>query len=527
MYAASENGHVSGSSVPTTRTAEVHARIRSSLAYWELKHKVREEILKGTSPADTIRKELPELVQGLGFEPELQRLIESTAATIIPAQSPLQSKQNASTSTSTSSPSPSIRAQAQTLWESRLAASLQVVAREQLSPFIRQRRSHSRPHPRERFDDGSEWAPVRPAWTPSDLLELLSRCHEGNAALISPWRMVAVPVAVPTTAALRECMYALRPACRQWGWDEQSRPSWADESCKVGRRAIVTGTVAAAREYSLYGLPPSLRCSLWMQMLGVVVDARGLLEFEQLQGALDSWELLSDDLVLLDTLAIGNDPSYFIFEAFVTTVALCLSRDPRLRSLCSAAVTPPLVSSRSGSLSAPFPPSGFVPGEGWALLVAPLSYVCRTEAEAFHLHRALFARYWCKLQVVNCEGGILSLCVLAEDLFRRAAPSACYHLIQLGIQPLSLIFPWLSNAFTSYLEPAQCLQLWDRVVAFDRLDILAVAAAAILDFRKTALESCEDREQVDALITDMSTVSIVPLLQDFLFSQPDEIGGSL
>ena len=52
---------------------------------------------------------------------------------------------------------------------------------------------------------------------------------------------------------------------------------------------------------------------------------------------------------------------------------------------------------------------------------------------------------------------------------------------------LRLAFKWLIRAFSGYLASEQVLLLWDRVLAYNSTDILAVLAVAIFSFRRSNL----------------------------------------
>ena len=52
---------------------------------------------------------------------------------------------------------------------------------------------------------------------------------------------------------------------------------------------------------------------------------------------------------------------------------------------------------------------------------------------------------------------------------------------------LRLAFKWLIRAFSGYLSSEQVLLLWDRVLAYNSMDILAVLAVAIFSFRRSNL----------------------------------------
>jgi hypothetical protein len=68
--------------------------------------------------------------------------------------------------------------------------------------------------------------------------------------------------------------------------------------------------------------------------------------------------------------------------------------------------------------------------------------------------------------------------------------------VELDIQPLSIAFKWILYWFVGVLEPAQVLDLWDRILAYESMDYLAITAAALFSFQKNELLSCTDRESV-------------------------------
>jgi hypothetical protein len=63
----------------------------------------------------------------------------------------------------------------------------------------------------------------------------------------------------------------------------------------------------------------------------------------------------------------------------------------------------------------------------------------------------------------------------------------------------------------------QVLMLWDRLWAFDSLELLAVLAAAVFCFRSDSVCACSSAVELADVFADLSTVRPVPLLQSFLF----------
>ena len=138
------------------------------------------------------------------------------------------------------------------------------------------------------------------------------------------------------------------------------------------------------------------------------------------------------------------------------------------------------------------------------------------------IFRAMWARYWCKLNTISTmPGTLLPLCKLFEDLTQQYIPRAVFHLSCLGVSALRIAFPWIRYAFVGYLEVDQvsercecartsladvhrgCVRglqvflLWDRVFGFGGLELLPVLAASIFVFRSEALLAAKTADDVE------------------------------
>jgi hypothetical protein len=76
-----------------------------------------------------------------------------------------------------------------------------------------------------------------------------------------------------------------------------------------------------------------------------------------------------------------------------------------------------------------------------------------------------------------------------------------YYLINdMDIKPISIAFKWILYAFVGILDAEQTLFLWDRIIAFDSLELLPLTAAAIVSFRKNMVLCSSTEEEVLVLI---------------------------
>lgn len=142
-----------------------------------------------------------------------------------------------------------------------------------------------------------------------------------------------------------------------------------------------------------------------------------------------------------------------------------------------------------------YPPNGFLPFEGFSMLgktpntienelnsmnncisilVAPICYVYSDPIHLYFIFRKLFMTYFYKLTIISCDPqSILGLCVLFENFLQCKDPKVFNHLRKLDVQPLSIVFKWLVRCYSGFLASSQVLELWDRILAFNSLEILS------------------------------------------------------
>ncbi|CAH1957276.1 unnamed protein product [Acanthoscelides obtectus] len=69
------------------------------------------------------------------------------------------------------------------------------------------------------------------------------------------------------------------------------------------------------------------------------------------------------------------------------------------------------------------------------------------------------------------------------------------------------------RAFSGHLPPEQLLTLWDLILAYDSLEIIPLLAAAIVVFRKDNLMKVSTLQNMEAVLADLSSISVIPLIQ--------------
>lgn len=75
------------------------------------------------------------------------------------------------------------------------------------------------------------------------------------------------------------------------------------------------------------------------------------------------------------------------------------------------------------------------------------------------------------------------------------------------------------RAFSGHLPPEQLLNLWDLILAYDSLEVVPLLSLAILVFRKDNLLKVNTLQNVEAVLADLSSISVVPLLQMSLLKE--------
>ena len=273
-----------------------------------------------------------------------------------------------------------------------------------------------------------------------------------------------------------------------------------------------------------FGVAPYLRCKLWPLALDVEMNSRReQLEFCKLEKDVLTNSLLIDQILVNDVKSnSANDDNYFVFEDPTLQVLLCATRDHRMISMYSQGTASPLKCVNrlrdGGQETVAYPPSGLIPMYGVSYFISPLCYVFPQHWEVNAAFRALYTKYFHKLTVISTDtNSILSLSKHFEMLLIEKHPALFLHLISCGIQPLKFAFRWMTCAFAGYIEAEQVLLLWDRIIGFESLLLLPIAAAAVFEFRRGNLLQVQKSEEAEAVLYNLSHVAIIPLIQQFLF----------
>lgn len=429
---------------------------------------------------------------------------------------------------------------AQLAWEKKILKSLNSMCTELTIPLARRRPEREQKDMMVRWTelgvDGPDLSQIRPVYAPKDFLDVVIGMQNPNCTSTGnigssdyPWGLVHVSMKVKSLNELRLQYSELAITQCQTGIDDlQDVPPelFDTDRTRLGKKVLAAKHAPISREFSKKGCPVSMRAELWCHMLGVELDQVDVLYYEQLKAYVLQHDLLVDNLLYKDVkLTATNDDQYFVFEDFLYQILLPFSRDTYiLRHFTYNSATPPksYIRGKLGveEFAVTYPPNGVIPFHGFAMYVAPLCFLFNDVVQLYYVFRKMYMQYFFRLHSVSSHPqGIVSLSLLFEQLLQAEEPELFYHLKQVGCQPLKIAFKWMMRAFSGFLASDQVLLLWDRILAFDSLEVLPVLAVAIFSFRKTNLMKVQTFNAAEAVLADLFTLQVIPLLQLALFSK--------
>uniref|UniRef100_A0A8C3AF01 TBC1 domain family, member 19 n=1 Tax=Cyclopterus lumpus TaxID=8103 RepID=A0A8C3AF01_CYCLU len=404
---------------------------------------------------------------------------------------------------------------AQASWEKRVLKSLNSMSTELGVPLARMRPAAEQKELANKWNemgtDEPDLTSFRPVYAPKDFLEVLiglrNPNHDGSEAVgvRSHWGLIQVPLNVRDIPQLRRAYSELSLTTGQLGIDDHAHI----------HPVIVEQDSAAAQQYSRQGCSTGLRADLWALILNSNNQPQDVMHYEQLTAGVIQHDLLVDNLIYKDVkLTASNDDYYFVFEDFLYQVLLCFSRDTAvLEHFKYNSATPPRSFIQGERMSR------VIPFHGFSMYVAPLCFLYNEPSKLYSVFREMYIRYFFRLHSISSSpSGIVSLCLQFERLLQTHLPQLFYHLRQIGAQPLRIAFKWMVRAFSGYLSTDQLLLLWDRILGYDSLEVVAVLAAAVFAFRAENLMEVTSLGSAEAVLADLSTLKVMPLIQVFLFA---------
>jgi hypothetical protein len=252
------------------------------------------------------------------------------------------------------------------------------------------------------------------------------------------------------------------------------------------------------------GLTDSLRPKIWRLLLETdlvdCLDTHMKRTTHVLNQRVNKYNLLLDRVLQLESKHCQNDDQYFVFEDIVRDVLLYWSRDEWIPTKLREMRYPIADIDDLGNRYNPICPIW-----GLSLYVMPLCYLYDNPEEVYMLFRQWYVQFIYQLHVPTSKGdSILYLSILFENLMKQHDMDLyAFLVLELKLNPLEIAFKWILYAFVGVLESDQVLQLWDRIVGFNSLELLPLTAAALFSFRKESLMRCQNRDEAMVRFLDI------------------------
>lgn len=535
--AVNVNGVVLNDGILDELVPEVVASIEKSMLGFHVRKLAEAEVTKSSVKTTDLRVGATQILSKCGLDKRIQNAVYKFLQTHTPKPHPAVSLDHVK------EPISYIR-RAQMNWEKRILKSMNSMCTELSVPLGRKRPD------KEQKEMLSKWTELganepdlskfRPVYAAKDFLDVIVSLKNTNQINCSDnsvfscyWGIIQVPLKVKDIWELQIQFSEMSINQSQTGVDDavEIPPElFESERSKLACSIIQVQQIALAQEFAKKGCPISHRSAIWCQILGIEVEDIDILYYEQLKNCVFKHDLLVDNLVYKDVkLTTANDDQYFVFEDYIYQILLPFSRDTAvLKHFVQSSASPArsFIRGKFGSeeFMVYYPPNGIIPFHGFSMYVAPLCYIYNDPVVLYYVFREMYIRYFFRLHTLSSHPqGIVSLCLQFETLLQTHEPQLFVHLKAIEVQPLRIAFKWLIRAFSGYLASEQVLLLWDRILAYNTLEILPVLAAAIFSFRKTNLMQVQTLNAAEAVLVDLLTLQVVPLIQFMLFTQPSKL----
>ncbi|XP_075714978.1 TBC1 domain family member 19 isoform X2 [Rhinoderma darwinii] len=465
--------------------AHIVQKLKGTALHCQLEKEARGSLFSPDIKLETLKEDIKDFFKASGWEKKLQNAVYRELS-VLPAPchpaAPVEHIKE---------PLAYMR-RAQVSWEKRVLKSLNSMCTELNIPLARKRPADEQKEWLNKWNemgtDEPDLSLFRPVYAPKDFLEVLINLHNPNydrgeqPSFRTHLGLIQVPLKTSDIPELREFFSELNLNTGQLGVDDSTPVPpelFENEHFQLGKKVLAEHDSAAAQQYVRQGCPTALRADLWALILN-----------------------------------ISDQPE----------VLLCFSRDTSvLEHFAYNSASPPksYIRGKLGleEFAVIYPPNGVIPFHGFSMYVAPLCFLYNEPAKLYQVFREMYVRYFFRLHSISSHiSGIMSLCLLFETLLQTHLPQLFYHLREIGAQPLRISFKWMVRGFSGYLATDQLLLLWDRILGYNSLEILAVLAAAVFAFRAVNLMEVTSLAAAEAVLADISTLKVMPLLQIFLFA---------
>ncbi|XP_077557871.1 TBC1 domain family member 19 [Haemaphysalis longicornis] len=365
------------------------------------------------------------------------------------------------------------------------------------------------------FDLGSEeieLLAVEPLYTPQDFLEFLLSSSLTEDEMCSTSEETSV-LGQASVALNTKDICELREILKAPTYETPKTQDVDSREYELFAQLIFdTSDELAAREFLKRGCPHCMRSHFWSRVLGVSSQEKANAEFDHLKERVIRCELLLDQIIIKDVRDnIMNDFEYFVFDDSCYQVMLVFIRDYQVaRRIQESRPVEAVV------LKAELP-CGTIPFYGFSLLVGPLCFVFADAGPMYAVFREMYCRYFYKLTAVSSDPqGIVSLLLTFERLVQYREPEFLPALASKNVDLQPIVFQMLMQSFCAHLPAEEVLRLWDRVLGYDSVYVLPVAAAGLVCSKKAEILSTKDQSSLEAIFNKLKPCDVISTLDEFL-----------
>jgi len=521
------------------RVEFIFSKIQSSYTYWSAKKAIKEEIVKTKYNPSELLSSLPKIVREIEADIKIKNKVNEVYSSMLSQDLNNDFAIALVNGLDASRPIPELPqyftqfyfeplesvASSRVEWTQYLRSRMLTIAYDVDKPLLRPRSEQwlyalpkSAPEDREdedRFESKKD-SDIPCVFDSMAFLNAILAINNGNyKEELFEWGSVKLRLKVPSMDAIRTEYEELEVNYKQIGLDEDR--VFIEERSSLAEKLLKKDYVPYLTQFAKRGVPPGIRAKVYSKVLDV--SSKDYSYFDYLLSQVQKWELSIDKILQIDVQECCDDEKYFIFEEYLEKLVMCFMRDPAVFENLKSLPNLPLTGIASnGKPVGSIPPCTVIPCQHFSRLAAPFTYICDRPEESYLIFRNFYCKYLCYLHSLTSQDkGIISLCRLFENTLQAYDPDLVFHLTQLEINPLKIAFPWLFYSFVGTLEVDQVFLLWDRIIGYDSLDILALMAVALFIYRGDMIMQSTTEEEIQDLFYELSHVKVVPILQHFLF----------
>jgi len=297
--------------------------------------------------------------------------------------------------------------------------------------------------------------------------------------------------------------------------DEEDEESLVIEREKEAEALLHKGGISEMENFARKGLPSGLRVRYYRKYLGIENQLKANKlhkQFITIQENMKGHKYIIDEIADLDILDVLNDEKYFIFDESLKKCIWTFLRDRHVQE--KLAILPILPFSALDDINKIIPYCGVIPCSYFARYALPFLYTSERAEEIYFLFREFYCKYFCFLQSLSSHpNSILRLCHLFEEVFYKQHPKLALFLANNGIEPLPIAINWMIYCYIGFLSVEQLFCLFDRIIGYDSLEILAILAVGIFVKRAEKIVKYKSRDRIEEVFTNIKNINVIECIR--------------